>query len=244
MSSLLSLRGVRKSYWRGPHETVVLDDLCLDVHVGEMVAIWGRRGSGKTTLLKVAAGLEPPEDGMVCFEGRDLRGRRPGLAQVLHEGLGWVQRRGPQSDDGMRIIDYVSLPLLSKHSRREAQRRASSILTHVGVRGCARQRWEDLTDSERTLVAIAHALVRRPKLLIADDPTVNLDLLQREEVMSLLSSAAERDGLGVLITVPDMPEMLHAHLVGSLSEGRLMFARERKEDHSTVVDFPGREQSA
>jgi ABC-type multidrug transport system ATPase subunit len=241
MSSLLSLSHASKSYWRGPQETVVLTDVSLDVRNGEMVAVWGRRGSGKTTLLKVAAGLEPPDDGTVSFEGRDLSERRSGLAHVLSGGLGWVQRKGPQSE-GMRMIEYVALPLLGRSSRRAALRQASAALDQVGVRDCARLRWDGLTDGERTLVSVAHGLVREPKLLIADDPTANLDLLQREEVIALLGSAAEQQGLGVLMTVPDMPEMLGAHRVGSLSEGGLILSHD--DDLENVIEFPGREQPA
>jgi putative ABC transport system ATP-binding protein len=238
---LLSLRQVRKSYWRGLRETVVLADVSLDVYAGEMVAVWGQRGSGKTTLLEVAAGLQSPDQGTVSFQGRELTAGRPSLARVLNREIGWVQRNGPQSN-GMTMVEYVSLPLLGAHSPRVAQRRAVGLLGRVGVRDCARQRWDSLTDGERTLVSIAHALVREPRLLIADDPTANLDLLQRAEVMSLLRAAAEREGRAVLLTVPDMPEMLNAHQVGSLSEGRLLLARD--DELADVVELPRREQSA
>jgi putative ABC transport system ATP-binding protein len=241
MGPLLSLRQVHKSYWRGLRETVVLGDVSLDVHAGEMVAVWGQRGSGKTTLLEVAAGLRPPDRGTVSFTGRELTFGRPGLARALNSEIGWVQRKGPQSD-GMTMVEYVCPPLRGAHSRRAAQRRAVGLLEQVGVRDCARQRWEGLTDGERTLVSIAHALVREPQLLIADDPTANLDLLQRAEVMSLLRAAAEHEGRAVLLTVPDMPEMLNAHQVGSLSEGRLLLARE--EELADVVELPRRERSA
>jgi ABC-type lipoprotein export system ATPase subunit len=238
---LLSLRQARKSYWRGLRETVVLADVSLDVHAGEMVAVWGRRGSGKTTLLEVAAGLQSPDQGTVSFQGRELTAGRPSLARALNREIGWVQRNGPQSN-GMTMVEYVSLPLLGAHSPRMAQRRAVGLLERVGVRDCARQQWDSLTDGERTLVSIAHALVREPKLLIADDPTANLDLLQRAEVMSLLRAAAERKDRAILLTVPDMPEMLNAHQVGSLSEGRLLLSRD--DELADVVEFPRRERSA
>jgi ABC-type lipoprotein export system ATPase subunit len=242
MGPLLSLRQVCKSYWRGLRETIVLADVSLDVHAGEVVAVWGQRGSGKTTLLQVAAGLQTPERGTVSFEGRNLLVGRPGLARVLNSEIGWVQRKGPQSD-GMRMVEYVSLPLLGEHSPRAAQRRAGAALEQVGVRDCARQRWDGLTDGERTLVSVAHALVRGPRLLIADDPTANLDLLRREEVMVLLRSAAERESLGVLLTVPDMPEMLNAHQIGSLSEGRLLLSRDEEPDN-VVIEFPGKKEKS
>jgi ABC-type lipoprotein export system ATPase subunit len=239
---LLSLNEVCKSFWRGPHETVVLADVSLDVHAGELVAVWGQRGAGKTTLAAVAAGLQAPDRGSVCFEGRDLARERHGGARLRHDGIGWMQRLGPQSGDFPTVTEYVALPLLGKHSPRNARRHASAILQRLGVGGCAGESWGSLTDGERTLVAVAHALVREPKLLIADDPTANLNVLQREEVTGLLRRAADEEALGILITVPDMPQMAYADRVGSVSDGRLTLSGER--DAGRVIEFPGRQQSA
>jgi ABC-type lipoprotein export system ATPase subunit len=241
MPPLLSLEGVRKSFWRGSHETVVLADVSLVVRAGEFVAVWGQRGAGKTTLASIAAGLETPDAGKVCFEGRDLARAPDGGAKIRHKAMAWVQRTGPRSRD-VHVIDHVALPLLGDRSPRSARRRAAAMLKRLGVGGCGGERWESLTDGERTLVALAHALVRQPRLLIADDPTANLNVLQREEVTGLLRRAADEDGLGVLITVPDMPHMTYADRVGSLSDGRLVLSGEP--DAGNVIDFPERQQSA
>jgi ABC-type multidrug transport system ATPase subunit len=244
LSTLLSLEGVRKSYWRGVHETVVLAEVSLNVRSGEFFAVWGQRGVGKTTLAMIAAGLEAPERGTVSFQGRDLAETRRGDERRLHEGIGWVQRMGPLSGDFRTVVDYLALPLLGSASPRSARRRASAMLKRLGVADCAGERWENLTDGERTLVAVAHALVRDPKLLVADDPTANLDVLQREEVMGLLRRAADEEGLGVLIMVPDMPEMAHADRVGSLSDGRLTVSGDPPDPHANVVDLASRQHSA
>jgi len=243
-SPLLSLDRVRKTYWRGLHENVVLAEVSLRVHIGELVAIWGQRGSGKTTLAKVAAGLERPDEGGVRFAGADLATPRGATAPLLHDGIAWVQRAGPACDEFRSVLDYVVLPLLGKHSPRTARRRASAMLKRVGVGDCAAERWSSVTDGERTLAAIARAFAREPKLLIADDPTASLNVLQREEVMGLLRMAADEEGLGILITVPDMPEFAHANQIGSLSEGRLVLAQQPPEDGGNVLDFSRRERSA
>lgn len=240
----LSLERVSKSYWRGPHETVVLRRVTLSVHAGECVAVWGQRGSGKTTLLKVAAGLEAPEDGVVSFREEDLgRMSRAELVRLLREEIGWARRSGPESDE-LEMLDYVALPLLKRQTLRRARRLSAAALARVGVAGCSKGRWEDLTDGERTLVSIAHAMVRQPSLLVVDDPTANLDVRQREEVMGLLRTTAEQDGLALLITVPDMPSMVHAHRIGSLSDGRLLVPSGASGGRDNVVDFPGRRRAA
>jgi ABC-type lipoprotein export system ATPase subunit len=240
----LSLEHVSKSYWRGPHETAVLKDISLTVYPGECVAVWGQRGSGKTTLLKVAAGLEAAEGGVVSFKGQDLGSMsRANLVRLLREEIGWARRSGPESDE-LEMLDYVALPLLKHQTLRRARRRSAAALARVGVAGASKERWEDLTDGERTLVSIAHAMVRQPSLLVVDDPTANLDVLQREEVMGLLRSTAEQDWLGVLITVPDMPSMVHAHRIGSLSDGRLLVPSGTTPARDNVVDFPVRGRAA
>ena len=236
----LALEQVSKSYWRGPHETIVLKEISLSVYAGECVAVWGQRGSGKTTLLKVAAGLEAPESGMVKFRGRDLTAMsKAEMVRLLREEIGWARRSGPESDE-LEMLDYVALPLLKGNTLRRARQRSAQALARVGVADCCNGRWEDLTDSERTLVSIAHAMVRKPSLLVVDDPTANLDLLQREEVMSLLRSAAEQEWLAVLITVPDMPSMVHAHRIGSLSDGRLLVPSGASPARDNVVALPVR----
>jgi ABC-type glutathione transport system ATPase component len=241
VSALLSIAGVSKSYWRGANELVVLEDVSLDVRPGELVAVWGQRGSGKTTMAMVAAGLEPPDRGFVSFDGRDLaQGRKRG---PLHPEIGWMQRMGPQSSDLQTVADYLMIPLLGAHSARKARRLASAMLARLGVADCLGKRWESLTDGERTLVAIAHALVREPRLLIADDPTSNLNVLQREEVTGLLRRAADEEGLAILMMVPDMPTMAYADRVGSLSDGRLAMAKD-PEPSRNVIDFPGSQRSA
>jgi ABC-type lipoprotein export system ATPase subunit len=241
MDPLLSLRGVSKSYWRGLREVKVLQDVSLDIHAGELVAVWGQRRSGKTTLLKLAAGLEEPDAGAVAVSGRELKTLTPAqFAGVLHEHIGWAKPTGPPENSGMRIRDYVAMPLLSNHSHREAQRRAARVLARVGVPECAEQQWGSLADSEQALVAIAHALVREPRVLLVDDQTTSLDDLQREEVIELLRSLAEQHDMGVLVTVPDMAEMMRAHRIRSLSSGQLLApANPDPGAGGELIDFPG-----
>jgi ABC-type lipoprotein export system ATPase subunit len=244
---LLSLDAVSKSYWRGSTEVRVLTDASLDVNVGEFAAVWGKRGAGKTTLLRIAAGLEAPSSGMVRFDGNDLSTlSEAGHARLMREQIGWVRRAGPRSE--LRMLDYVALPLLIEYGQRKAHGRANDALKRVGMYECRGQRWSSLSDGERALVAIAHGTVRAPRLLLVDDPTANLGVREREEVMELLRALVEETSLSVLITVPDMPAAMRSHQLRALSGGRLLTPAAAPAAPgaagATVIDFPGSERSA
>ncbi len=238
-SDLLRFERVSKSFWRGLHETVVVREVDLAVRPGELVVVWGQRGAGKTTLAELAAGLVRPDAGTVRFCGRELIQRRGRSAPWLNEQIGRVRRVGGAAD-GM-AVDRVSQALLGKLSPRRARQSASAMLNELSVGECAEVGWNSLTDGQRTLVALAGALVREPRLVIADDPTAYLNALEREEVMRLLRARCDERGIGVLATVPDMPEMAHADQVGSLSDGRLRMRREIEPEN--VVELRRREQS-
>lgn len=248
MGALLSLRGVSKSYWRGDSEVGVLADVSLDVQAGQFVAVWGPRGSGKTTLLKLAARLECPDCGTVSFEGEDLAGLSDSQhARLMLERIGWVRRTGPKSD--LRMLDYVALPLLAEHGRRAAYARATQAMERVGVAPHADQRWSSLCDGERTLVGIAHGIARAPRLLLVDDPTANLDVLERERVTELLRSLADDEAIAVLMAVPDMPATMRAHRIASVGAGRLVVAPESEQlgpgpEPAKVVRLRGWQQTA
>jgi ABC-type lipoprotein export system ATPase subunit len=262
MSPLLSLEGVGKSYLRGPHRVRVLKDVTLDVGASQLVAVWGKRGVGKTTLLKIAARLERPDQGVVRFEGLDMANlREVDHTRLMLERIGWVRRAGPKSD--LRMLDYVALPRLVDRGRRHAYALAREALERVGMSECAGQHWSSLSDGERSLISIAHGIVRTPKLLLVDDPTANLDVIEREQVTQLLRSLADDEGMAVLITVPDMPALMCAHHIASLSGGRLStppvgqpepLLREigqpelplpqEEDEPGKVIQLRGREQSA
>jgi ABC-type lipoprotein export system ATPase subunit len=242
---LLALEAVSKSYWRGPHELRVLTELSLELDAGELTVVWGKRGAGKTTLLKIAAGLESCDRGNVCFEGVDLAAMSEGEhAQLMRERIVWVRRSGPHSE--LRMLDYVALPLLPALGHRSAYARARDAMSRVGVGDCAQQYWHSLSDGERALVGIARGIARAPSLLLVDDPTANLGVREREDLVALLRNVAD-GGVGVLMTVPDMNEMMSAHQIGALSGGRLIAPPSpapAPPRPPNVIDFPSKERLA
>jgi ABC-type lipoprotein export system ATPase subunit len=234
---LLSLDRVSKRYWRGRHEIVVLDDVSFDIDTGEFAAIFGQRASGKTTLLRIAAGIEAADGGEVRFAGEDITARiKTQRRRSMHPRMGWMRRSGPFLAS-MQMLDYVALPLLDDVRYDEAHRRATRALRRIHADELARATWEELSDAERTLVMLAQAIVREPALLLADDPTMGLGVQERETVLGLLRTVAEEDGMAVLMTVPDVPDMLRSHTVMSLSDGELIVPKRRRPE-ADVIDFP------
>lgn len=221
---LLSFSGVgRRVARRSGRMEWLLVDVSLDVGAGELVAVVGSRSQGKTTLLHLAAGLVAPEDGVVCFRGRNLAGvSNREHARLLRDEIGLAGQTGPRVD--LRMQHYVAAPLLvnrrRKH-RRQAFSRATAALEQVGMADRAHQRWRDLSRWDQALVEIAQGIVGEPRLLVVDEVTDGLGMLETAHVTRLLRSLAQEAGMGVLMTVSDGEAALSAHRVFLLSHGRL-----------------------
>jgi len=218
MDALLTLDQVSMGHRRGGCELLALCRVSLAAHAGELFAVWGARGAGKTTLLKIAGGLEPPDDGVVRLVGRDLASLP---SRELPRGIAWTRNRAPRHQ-AQQMLDYVAEPLRMDSSWREARRRARVALARTGASDYAGECWYDLHDEARALVAIARAVATRPKLLIADNPTMRMDETQAESVMLMLRDIAGEDGTGILVAVPDLHTTRHAHQVAMLSAGHLV----------------------
>lgn len=231
---VLALESVSKQLWRGPRPIDVLREVSLDLEAGELAAVWGPRGSGKSTLLEVAAGINPPDAGRVLLDGRDLADE-PFLAEI-----GIATREGP-SDPDLPIGAWLELALIDRVSSRQARRRAHRILERLGIEDLDGTPWTHLSDGERTLASIAHAVVREPRVLLVDDLTAGLDLLERLEVIAVLRSLADQAGVAVLITASDVGEVQGARPIWAIGGGRLIGGRPKTT--GTVVDFPVRDGS-
>jgi ABC-type lipoprotein export system ATPase subunit len=194
--SLLTLERVSKRYRHGRREVMALDEVSLSVAPGELVAIWGVPRSGRTTLLRIAAGLEQPDGGDVRFRGEALPA---GHADGVPAGIGYVEV-GLADVGGESILDAVAMPLLACGTAPETARaRAMLQLERVGAVPCAHLQPRELDPTERVRVAIAQALVTKPRLLLVDDLTRHVDLLEREAVLLLVRSIADGE-VAVLMT--------------------------------------------
>jgi predicted ABC-type transport system involved in lysophospholipase L1 biosynthesis ATPase subunit len=224
MADLLSLRGVSRSFRRGQGRgrLRVLVDVSLEVGRGEIVAVVGSRAEGKTTLLEVAAGIDLPDEGQVWLGDVELTGlSEEGRAELLGPDIRWVRREGT----GVRfdVLDYVGLPLAvgRGHGWRQAETLALSALERVGAADCARLRWEELSNWERVLVALARGTVGRPGLLVIDDVMDGLGMRRTREAGELLCSLAGELGCGVLISASDLEAVSIADRVLCFEHGAL-----------------------
>ena len=201
--TLLALSGVCKSYWRGAHELPTLRDVSFGLDAGDFAAVLGDRRMGKTTLLRIAAGIEPPDAGTVEFRGQALDSPRTARrAELWNSELACVWSGSAWS--ARRVLDTVTVPLLGgRMTRREARRRAFEELTRWDIADAADATMHELSDAERQRVAFAEALVRRPRVLLADDPTETLNLMERNHVLANLQRVVREERIAVLMSATD-----------------------------------------
>lgn len=216
--SLLALDRVSKTYIRGRRELTALRDVSLELDAGEIVGVWGRRCSGRTTLLRVAGALERPDRGQVLIAGVDATA---GAEGDLRRRVAYCHPHFPPAH-GERVVDHLAVPLLATGLRMDrASARAQAMLDHVGVGGCAEMRPDALDHGELVRVALARALLPEPQLLLIDEPTNGVDLVERDSLLLTLRSIAKEAGIAVLMTASETTGLLGADRTLALSGGEL-----------------------
>ncbi len=217
---LYDLRDVRKTYG----SLAALDGVTLRVDPGDLVAIAGPSGSGKTTLLQLLGALDRPSSGEIRFEGTDLASRRDAeLAALRRDTLGFVfQQFNLIPTLNARQNVEVALAHASRGAR-ERRRRADELLERVGLAARASHLPSQLSGGEQQRVAIARALANRPRVLLADEPTGNLDTATGADVMGLLRSLW-REGLTVVLITHDEALAAAAQRLVRIRDGALVDA--------------------
>jgi putative ABC transport system ATP-binding protein len=201
---LLSLRGVTKVYGEGAAAVRALDGVDLDVHAGELVAITGSSGSGKTTTMSILGCLELPTDGEYAIEGIAVQDLDPDVLAALRSSRFGFVFQTFNLLARTSALENVALPLLyADLPRRERERRAWASLAAVGLAGRERARPNELSGGQQQRVAIARALINDPGVILADEPTGNLDSKKGAEIMTLISSLNQERGITVLIVTHD-----------------------------------------
>jgi len=218
---VISLEGIWRTYRMGEEELHALAGIDLSVEAGDHVAIMGPSGSGKSTLLNVVGPLARATAGRYTLDGRDVTGLSDDeLSRVRQERIGFVFQSYhliPRLD----ALANVELPMVfAGVPRRERRRRASEALEAVGLGNRSRHRPSEMSGGQRQRVAIARSTVMGPKLLLADEPTGNLDSRSGDQVLGLLDSMNE-GGLTLVVVTHDPDVARRANRVVVLGDGRI-----------------------
>lgn len=222
MSIILQAKNISKVYDEGKIKTTVLSGLDLTVHAGEHIAIVGSSGSGKSTLLHLLGGLDTPTTGEVWLKGAclnqlnetrrgELRNRHLGFIYQFHHLLA-----------EFNATENVAMPLLMRAdvSIKEAERRANALLERVGLGHRLHHRPSELSGGERQRVAIARALVTEPALVLADEPTGNLDDENAAAVFELLTELQSSIGMALLMVTHDRQLAARADQILEIKSGQ------------------------
>jgi putative ABC transport system ATP-binding protein len=202
--ALLETRGVSRHYQMGTTTVVALAGVSIAVGEGEFVALQGTSGSGKSTLLNLIGGLDQPTGGEIVFEGRSLAPlSKREMARYRRHAVGMIFQNFNLIPT-MTAVENVTLALAFGGVRgRERDERARALLERVGLGERMEHRPAELSGGEQQRVAIARALANRPRVLLADEPTGNLDSTRAQELLALLRGMVEHDRLTVLMVTHD-----------------------------------------
>ena len=216
----VSAHNLERIFSLGSEKIRAVHDVNLEVDSGRLLVITGRSGSGKTTLLNLLAGLDSPTSGTVYFKGQDLsRLSEWDLIQLRRSHIGFVF----QSFGLLPLLsayENVELPLrIGEWDRTERQRRAEECLELVGLTGRARHRPYEISGGELQRLAIARALVHRPSLILADEPTGELDLATGAAIFALLKEITVKEDVVVVVATHDVAMAKIADVARELVDG-------------------------
>jgi putative ABC transport system ATP-binding protein len=219
---MLKLENVSKIYRTSEVETSALRDVSLDIAAGEFVAIMGPSGCGKSTLLNVLGLLDSPSGGVYDFFGEDVaRYPEPRLTKLRRDRIGFVFQSFNLIDD-LTVAENVEVALLYRGvSGGERRRRVTRALERVDLGHRSRHRPRELSGGQQQRVAVARALVSKPALILADEPTGNLDTANGEAVMGLLKTAAA-SGVTVVMVTHSLVHAAEAQRTIKLLDGRVV----------------------
>ena len=221
---LLEIENLEKHYRMGESIVRALDGVSMTVEAGEFVGLLGTSGSGKSTLLNLIAGLDRPTAGSLRVAGDDLARMSSDALSIHRRQSVGIIFQSFNLVSTMTAADNVALPMMFANvARADRDHQASELLDAVGLSGRQRHRPKELSGGEQQRVAIARALANRPRLLLADEPTGNLDSRTAAEIMSVLKTLNERDGKTILLVTHDASLAGRcAHRTLTLSDGRFV----------------------
>jgi putative ABC transport system ATP-binding protein len=236
MPAILEARDVTKVYELGKTTVEALRGVSMSVEAGEFVALMGPSGSGKSTLLQLLGGLDRPTTGSVIFEGRDISALTDNQATLLRrERTGYVF----QAFNLIPLLDVsenIALPFTIAGGPSDAKERVRQVIEVVELTGKERHRPDQLSAGEQQRVAVARALVTRPSVLLADEPTGNLDYTNSGELLDALWRSSEQAGQTIVLVTHDARAAAYADRVLVIGDGHIQeeIALGRRTDHSAA----------
>jgi putative ABC transport system ATP-binding protein len=218
---LITLRNIRKNYRADNLETAALADVSLQIDAGEFVAVMGPSGCGKSTLLNVLGMIDSPTSGEYLFCGQDVaRWPESQLVDLRKRNLGFIFQSFNLIED-LTVYENIELPLLYQNAPRAHRKaRVREVLELVNLLPRARHRPAQLSGGQQQRVAVARAVVTDPKLILADEPTGNLDTRNGEEVMGMLD-ILNQQGATVLMVTHSHEHAARAQRIVSMVDGRI-----------------------
>jgi len=218
---MIRLEKVSKLYRTDRVETTALDNINLQIEKGELISVMGPSGCGKSTLLNLIGLLDEPSQGKVALDGKaiDRYGDRE-LARVRNERVGFIFQQFHLVSD-LSVADNVEIPLLyRKMSNKERRKAALAALDRVGLASRTRHFPTQLSGGQQQRVAIARAIVGKPGILLADEPTGNLDSQMGDEIMGILEDLNQNEGTTIVMVTHDPRLAEKTHRVVRLFDGR------------------------
>lgn len=219
--ALLEMQGVKKIYEQGKIEVPALRGIDLKVETGEFTTIFGPSGSGKTTLLNLIGCLDKPTNGEIEFDGEQLSGLdKKSLAMIRRYNIGFIF----QSYNLIPVLTAYenvefAIRLINKHNEKELRERVIQILAAVGLEGLEDRKPNELSGGQKQRVAIARALVKEPKLVLADEPSANLDSKTSEEVLQVMVKMNQELGTTFIFSTHDPRVMDYARRLIEIRDG-------------------------
>jgi putative ABC transport system ATP-binding protein len=222
--AIIRIEHLYKEYETEAGPVPVLKDVSLTVAPGEFVAVMGPSGSGKSTFMNILGCLDIATSGRCMLNGRDVGMLdRDELAHLRNQVIGFVFQ-GFNLLPRANLEDNIALPLIYRGtSRSERLARAHEMLAKVGLGAFNRSHPNQVSGGQQQRVAIARALVSRPKLILADEPTGNLDTATSKEIMALFSELNEREGITVVLVTHEPDIAAYAHRLVRLADGRIVY---------------------
>ncbi|NPV37865.1 ABC-type antimicrobial peptide transport system, ATPase component [Brevinematales bacterium NS] len=223
MAVCLEMRGLRKVYKKGEIDVEALRGIDLVIDKGEFISIMGPSGSGKTTLLNIIGCLDVPTAGEVIYDGKPLHHLKENeLSDYRKNNIGFIFQ-SYNLIPVLTVLENVELPMVidKRLSAQERTQRAMELIERVGLKGMEHRYPRELSGGQEQRVAIARALVKRPLVVLADEPTANLDSKTAEEIIEIMRQMNEVEGTTFIFSTHDPRVEKHARRIILLQDGRI-----------------------